>query len=65
MPAPYSNKTNPLNILTFPPGLGSKVAAGQHYLMIDSYKSLNAINTGDKKESSIALYIPPNSMKTG
>jgi len=59
MPAPYSNKTNPLNILTYPPGLGSKVAAGQHYLLIDSYKSLNAINTGDKKESLLHYIFHP------
>ena len=54
-----------LNTFNFPPGIGQDAANGQHYLMIDSYKSLNAINTGDKKESSIALYIPPNAIKTG
>ena len=49
----------------FPPGLGQDAANGQHYLLIDSYKSLNAINRESKRESSIALYIPPNAMKTG
>ena len=28
-------------------------------------KKLNAVNTGATMKSSIALYIPPNSMKTG
>ena len=30
----------------FPPNLGSEVAAGQHYMMIDSYKSRNATAAG-------------------
>ena len=49
----------------FPPGLGQDAANGQHYLLIDSYISKNAINNESKRESSIALYIPPNAMKTG
>jgi hypothetical protein len=48
----------------FPPTLGSEVAAGQHYMMIDSYESKNAITTGATKLSSIGLYIPTGSLKT-
>ena len=36
---------------------------GQHYLLIDSYESKNAI-TLENNLSSIALYIPPNSLQT-
>ena len=35
---------------------------GQHYLLIDSYESKNAIVSGSPI-SSIALYIPPNSLQ--
>ena len=48
----------------FPHNLGSEVAAGQHYMMIDSYESINAITTGATKLSSIGLYIPTGSLKT-
>ena len=51
-------------LATFPPTLGSEVAAGQHYMMIDSYESKNAITTGATKLSSIGLYIPTGSLKT-
>lgn len=47
----------------FPPNLGNQVAAGQHYMMIESYKSRNATMIGDKL-SSISLYIPAGSLKT-
>ena len=47
----------------FPSTLYSEVAAGQHYMLIDSYESRNAISSGNII-SSIALYIPPNSLQT-
>ena len=50
--------------LEYPAGLGSEVAAGQHYMMIDSYESQNALESVGTKRSSIALYIPPNALKT-
>ena len=33
-------------------------------MMIDSYESVNALVSRPNKKSSIALYIPPNSLKT-
>jgi len=50
----------------FPPTLGSEVAAGQHYMMIDSYESDNATASGalGAHLSSIGLYIPTGSLKT-
>jgi len=53
-------------ISDFPPSLGQEVAGGQHYMIIDSYESKNAVafdNT--KKLSSIGLYIPADSLSTG
>ena len=59
----------------FPLGIGSNVASGQPYMLLTSYESKNAIesvgqgghasgaNPGIAK-SSIALYIPPNALKT-
>jgi hypothetical protein len=47
----------------YPIGLGAQVAGGKHYMMIDSYESINALGTG-AQISSIALYIPPNALKT-
>jgi len=51
-------------IADFPPTLGNDVSAGQHYMIIDSYESVNAITTGKKKLSSIGLYIPAGSLNT-
>jgi hypothetical protein len=50
----------------YPPTLGSEVAAGQHYMMIDSYESKNATASGGLGThlSSIGLYIPAGSLKT-
>lgn len=52
--------------LNFPPNLGKEVAAGHHYMMIESYKSKNATAAGGlgDKLSSISLYIPAGSLKT-
>jgi hypothetical protein len=52
-----------VNTLDFPPTLGSEVAQGRHYMLIDSYESTSAIATGNKL-SSIGLYIPSGSLKT-
>jgi len=49
--------------LEYPIGLGAQAATGKHYMMIDSYESINALGTG-AQISSIALYIPPNALKT-
>ena len=46
----------------YPKSLTQPQSAGQHYLLIDSYESKNAITTGNQI-SSIALYIPPNSLQ--
>ena len=50
--------------LKFPSTLYSEVSAGQHYMMIDSYESRTALETMGTVKSSIALYIPPNALKT-
>ena len=50
--------------MNYPANIGNDVAAGEHYMMINSYESLNAVNTGATMKSSIALYIPPQSMTT-
>jgi len=52
-----------VNTLDFPPTLGSEVAQGRHYMLIDSYESTSATRTGSKL-SSIGLYIPAGSLKT-
>jgi len=51
-------------IADFPPSLGTAAAAGEHYMLIDSYESLNAVSTGETKLSSIGLYIPAGSLNT-
>ena len=50
--------------LEYPIGLGAEAASGQHWMMIDSYESKNALEVEGTKKSSIALYIPPNALKT-
>ena len=67
---------NSTNILDFPVGIGSTGGIdGQPYMLLTSYESKNAIesvgqiNSGKnasrgKIMSSIALYIPPNALKT-
>jgi hypothetical protein len=65
----------------FPQGIGSNRDTGQPYMLLTSYESKNAIeSTGQSgfsnnntnldynpgiAKSSIALYIPPNALKTG
>ena len=49
----------------FPPNLGFEATAGQHYMLIDSYESTNAVTTAEgQKLSSIGLYIPAGSLTT-
>ena len=52
--------------ITYPRSLGKEVAQGQHYMLIDSYESLNAADFegSGKRISSIALYIPPAALTT-
>ena len=54
-------------ITDFPPSLGQEVAGGQHYMIIDSYESRNAVAAGGVGNhlSSIGLYIPASSLSTG
>ncbi len=42
----------------------TKGKAGQHYVLIESKRSRNAVDSGPETLSSIALYIPPGSLKT-
>ena len=48
----------------YPSDLGTRVKGGQHYMLIESFESRNAVDTGTTVKSSIALYIPPNALKT-
>lgn len=68
MPDPADTRrgsNNNLTVLDYPLNIGGRVAQGEHYMMIDSFESLSAISSGNTKKSSIALYIPPNALKTG
>ena len=61
-----NNTNNTPQWLSYPATLGKEVAQGQHYMLIDSYKALNAADfeaTGTRL-SSIALYIPPGALTT-
>ena len=44
-------------------GLGESLQNHHHYMMVESFESKTALHKG-KKISSIALYIPPNSLTT-
>ena len=48
----------------YPVGIGSDNKAGQPWMLLTSYESKNAIENHTKIISSIALYIPPNSLTT-
>ena len=53
------------DILNYPVGIGSAGGIeGQPYMLLTSYESKNAIESVTKILSSIALYIPPNSLTT-
>ena len=61
-------------VADFPPTLGFEANAGQHYMIIDSYESKNAVSSVGQtstdgmstalKLSSIGLYIPAGSLTT-
>ena len=54
------------NNLSFPGGIGTNVVSGQPFMLLTSYESKNAIESNSAiVKSSIALYIPPNALKTG
>ena len=57
---PLSSSVN----YNYPSDLGERVGGGQHYMLIESFESRNAVDTGTTVKSSIALYIPPNALKT-
>jgi len=58
-------KTGNTFLADFPPNLGFEATAGQHYMLIDSYESTNAVMTAEgQKLSSIGLYIPAGSLTT-
>ena len=59
-----TSQQNNVQNLEYPIGLGSEVANGQHWMLIDSYESKNALEVKGTQKSSIALYIPPNALKT-
>ena len=42
----------------YPDNIGQEVAAGQHYMHIQSYDSINSLRKRPTAKSSIALYIP-------
>ena len=54
------------NIFDYPVGIGTAGTGitGQPYMLLTSFESKNAITSHTKILSSIALYIPPNGLKT-
>ncbi len=59
------HKVENVENLEYPVGLGRLAEAGHHFMMINSYESVNALEkVKGKPKSSIALYIPPNALKT-
>ena len=60
MPAHFGNA-----IHNYPVGIGAAGGIeGQPYMLLTSYESKNAIESETKILSSIALYIPPNGLRT-
>ena len=53
-----------IGTFNYPLTLGNEVAAGQHYMLINSYESINSVQGSTQMISSIALYIPPDSLTT-
>ena len=50
--------------LAYPDTIGNDVKQGQHYVLFSSYESKSAVAASTIVKSSIALYIPPNSLST-
>ena len=49
---------------SYPASIGNDVKQGQHYMLFSSYESTSAIAASTILKSSIAIYIPPNSLTT-
>jgi len=49
---------------SYPASIGNDVKQGQHYMLFSSYESTSAIAASTILKSSIAIYIPPNSLST-
>ena len=58
------SRSNRRATYNYPSDIGQRVKGGQHYMLIESLESRNAVDTGTTVLSSIALYIPPNALKT-
>ena len=52
------------NHYAYPESIGNDVKQGQHYVLFSSYESKSAVAASTIVKSSIALYIPPNSLST-
>ena len=52
------------NHYRYPDSIGNDVKQGQHYILFSSYESTSAVAASTKLKTSIALYIPPNSLTT-
>ena len=52
------------NHYAYPDSIGNDVKQGQHYVLFSSYESKSAVAASSIVKSSIALYIPPNSLST-
>ncbi len=52
------------NHYAYPESIGNDVKQGQHYVLFSSYESKSAVAASSIVKSSIALYIPPNSLST-
>lgn len=60
----FTDYRSSVRFYQYPLTLKDPREAGQHYLLINSFESKNAITSTGKKLSTIALYIPPNSLQT-
>ena len=49
---------------SYPASIGNDVKQGQHYMLFSSYESASAVAANTVLKSSIAIYIPPNSLST-
>ena len=63
---PGASSANSLSSVHFqyPDTLGQGVAAGQHYMLLESYESKNSLKQRGGVKSSIALYIPAGGLST-
>jgi len=63
---PGASTASPLKTdnMQYPDTLGQKIAAGQHYMLLTSYESINSMTKRPTTKSSIALYIPAGGLTT-